>query len=170
MREKLASALNSKNLAAKFNDCPLDKIHALGIAAQTNPIGVDAIRFIDALQQKSYKPLIYRLVKASKSIMHCDRSLLTKIAEQVVHEAAFSFCPSCSGRKELKIDEKVLQCQTCHGSGFNRHTDLERALSIGVSLEVYQKFWIKRFQTVQSIFTDNYKSAIKTTYNVTKIY
>lgn len=168
MRESLSIAINSKNLLSKTNECSLDKIHALGIAAQTNPIGVDAIRFIDALQEKSYKPLLYGLAKVCKSHFKCEQTMMIKLCKQVIHESAFSFCPSCNGRKEIKMGEKVLQCQTCQGSGYNRHTDQERAFSLGVSAEAYSKGWAKKFQIVQSVFSDNYKSAIKTTQKVTK--
>lgn len=169
MREALAVALNSKNLASKFNDCALDKIHALGIAAQKSPVGVDAIRFIDALQVKSYKPLLYSLARASKAHFKCEASMMTKLCQQVVHEAAFSFCQTCSGRKEIKLDEKVLQCQSCQGSGHHRHTDQQRALALGLSLESYHRGWAKKLQMVQGVFSGQYKSAIKTTGNLTKV-
>lgn len=168
MRETLAVALNSKNLATKFNDCALDKVHALGIAAQKSPIGVDAIRFIDALQEKSYKPLLYGLARASKAHFKCELSMMTKLCKQVIYEAAFSFCKTCIGRKEITIDEKVLQCQCCEGSGYHRHTDQQRATALGLSLESYHKGWAKRLQIVQGVFSSQYKSAAKIAGKVTK--
>ena len=170
MREKLASALNSKNLASKFNDCALDKVHALGIAAQQSPVGVDAIRFIDALQEKSYKPLVSGLARASKAHFKCENSMMVKLCEQVIHEAAFSFCRTCSGRKEMKLDEKVLQCQSCQGSGLHTHTDEQRAAGLELSLENYNKGWPKRLNIVQGVFAEQYHSAIKTTSKFTKMY
>lgn len=169
MREKLAVALNSKNLASKFDDCALDKIHAIGIAAQKHAVGVDAIRFTDGLQPRAYNSLIYGLAKACKGHFKCERSIMIKMCKQVVHEHSFPFCLSCRGRKEMQINDKLLQCHACEGSGVTRYQDLQRALAIGVSLSIYQKFLASRFKTVQSVFTWHYKSALKVTAKVSKI-
>jgi hypothetical protein len=161
MKESLAHAMNSSDLEPHEWDCALDKIHAMGLTAINNPIGASAIRFIDAGQAKSYQQLIYLLAKKASIEFKCSRDMLNKLAEQAVKEAVFPFCRACDGRKEVKIEERVIVCHSCGGSGYHAHTDLERARAIGVEIEAYGKGWAKRFKIVQGIFNDNYNQAVR---------
>lgn len=159
-RESLAHAVNSSNLKQQDNYCTLDELHALGLSAIHSPIASEAFRFIDGLQVKSYNQLLYLLVKRSSIKVKMSRSIMTKIAEQVIKETAFKFCRTCSGRKEVNLADKRIICHKCNGSGLHPHSDMERAHAIGVSIEAYHKGLDHKFQHVQSIFTSEMKEAL----------
>lgn len=157
MRESLAHALNSSDLEQHEHDCAIDKIHAMGVAAIDCPLGILTIRFIDGRQPMCYVPLIESLMKLASIQFKCSHEMLSKLCEQAVKEAVFPYCRTCHGRKEAKVEDRVIQCHTCNGSGIHRYTDMERARAFGIDGEYAQ--WDKRFQKVQGIFMDNYHLA-----------
>lgn len=161
MKETLAHAINSKNLQQKESNCDIDKIHALGVIAAKNQIGIDAIRMIDGLESTAYKRLVFSLAKATKTKFKCETTLLNKICYQVVKEAAFSFCETCNGRKNVQVGEHIVTCHGCRGSGLKSHSDFERSQAIGIELEAYSKHWAKRFSFVQQLFNTEYASAVR---------
>jgi hypothetical protein len=163
MSEMIAKAVHSKNLQQKETHCALDVIGAIGIAAMHNPIGVDAARFLDGLQAKAHKDLTYGLAREAGKKIKCDKQILLRVCKQVIHESAFSFCKTCNGRKEALIDEHVIKCAVCNGTGLHRHTDMQRAHNIGIGLEIYLKHWAERLSLVQSIFTNERRNAIRIT-------
>lgn len=162
MREALAHAINSSHLEEKEWETSIDKIKALGYAARLTPVGVEAIHLIDSLQPKSYQQLIYLLAKKAQGKFNkqANREMTIRMCHQVIRESAFKFCHVCAGRKELKAGERVITCHSCQGSGLHRHTDIERAQALQIPLEAYQKHWVRRFQTVEAIFTDEMKESL----------
>lgn len=162
MRQSLARSLHSSNLKQKEQHCDLDSVHALGLAAQHNPIGVAALHVIDALQPQGYQDLIYALARQAGKRIKCDKRILVNVCKQVIFEAAFNFCQTCSGRKHAVIDNKVHLCAGCNGTGLKRHTDRERSKTLNISEEEYIKYWANRFTTVQSIFSLEYRNALHT--------
>lgn len=162
MRQSLARSLHSTNLQQKEQSCDLDKIHGLGLAAIHNPIGVNALHVIDALQPQGYKDLIFSLSRAAGKRLKCDKAKLLLLCKQVIFESAFNFCQTCSGRKHAVIENKVHLCAGCNGTGLKRHTDRERSKSLNISEEEYVKHWANRFTTVQSIFSSEYRNCLHT--------
>lgn len=162
MRQNLARSLHSSNLKQKEQHCDLDSVHALGLAAIDNPIGVAALHVIDALQPQGYQDLIHALAKQAGKRIKCDKRILVNVCKQVIFEATFNFCQTCSGRKHALIDNKVHLCAGCNGTGLKRHTDKERSKTLNISDELYQKHWAKHFQTVQSIFSSEYRNCLHT--------
>jgi hypothetical protein len=160
MRESLAHAINSGDLEQHEYDCAIDKVHAMGATAIDCPLGILTIRFIDGQQPKSYRQLVVGLVGKASIQFKCARPMMEKMCEQAVREEVFPFCRACDGRKEIKVDERVIQCHVCEGSGKHRHTDSERARALGVDIGDYAQ-WGKRYQMVQSIFSDNYQLALR---------
>jgi hypothetical protein len=160
MREQLASALHSKNLQQKENHCNLDVIHALGIAAIESPIGAAIIRF-DSLQPHAYNELIYQLQKKAARRLKCDKQILLRVCQQIVHESLFKFCTVCLGRKEALLNKKVIICGECKGTGLHRHTDMHRAKAIKVSFDEYIKHWAHRLTIVQAIYSSEHQNALR---------
>lgn len=165
MRESLAISLYSSNLLQKESDCALDKVHAIGLAAIESSIGIDALRFIDAMQPKAHNDLIYALSRKAGKKMKCDKSILLRLCKQVLHESMFKFCNTCVGAKEMRIGTKIFKCEVCNGSGLHRHTDQQRAKAIGLSVELYNKHWASKLLEVQSIYSGEYKNALRIVQN-----
>lgn len=161
MREILATSVNAKSLEQKEELCALDRVRALGIAAQNNPIGVSALHFKDGLQAGEYSNIIYSLSRKAGQRMKCDKRTLMLVCKQVVFEDTFSFCWDCCGRKEMMLGAKNHRCESCGGTGLKKHTDYERAKGIGVSEEIFAKHWAKRYQEVQRIYTGEQKDGMR---------
>jgi len=162
MRESVATAINSSHLEEKEWETSIDKIKALGYTAKYSPVGVEAIHLIDSLQPKAYKQVVYLLAKKAtvRFSIKAPREMTDRMCHQVIKEAAFQFCHSCAGRKELKAGERVITCHSCQGSGLHRHTDLERAQALQIPLEAYRKHWIRRFAIVQDIFNTEMRDTV----------
>ncbi len=160
MKAQLARALNSSNLKQQEHHCSLDVVHTLGLAAIHHPIGASAVHLLDAMQAGGYSQLIYSLSKAAGKRMKCDKQILLNLCKQVIHETAFNFCQTCSGRKHAIIDKKVHLCAGCNGTGIKRYSDRERSKTLNISEELYTKHWADRFNQVQSIFTNEYRNAL----------
>lgn len=160
MRAQLARSLHSTNLKQQENHCHLDNVHGLGLAAIDNPIGVAALHVIDALQPQGYQDLIFQLSRKAGKQIKCDKRVLLLVCKQVIHEAAFNFCPTCSGRKHAVIDNKVHLCASCNGTGLKRHTDRERSKSLNMSEEEFVRYWAKRLTIVQGIFSSEYRNCL----------
>lgn len=163
MKESLAKALNTSNLRQLEQDCPVDKVHALGVASIHVSVGADAIHFIDALQPKSYNQLLYSLMRSVNSKQKINREMNKKICEQVIYEACATQCRTCNGAKEVLAGERVITCQTCKGIGVHRYDDKSRAEALGLSVEAYLKGWHKRFEIAQIVFSDKYRNVLKLT-------
>jgi GH24 family phage-related lysozyme (muramidase) len=161
MRERLASAVNSSTLKQKEATTSVDLIGAMGIAAIHHSIGMDAVRFIDGLQAKAYRDMAYSLTRKAGQTIKCDKNILFKVSQQVIHESAFSFCKACQGRKEMMADKHVIKCQVCQGTGLHRHTDMQRAKSIGLQLELYLKHWARIFDKVNAIYTSEVRNGLR---------
>lgn len=161
MIESIASSLNSSNLKQKESSCALDKIHALGLSAMHTPIGASSLRFIDALQPKAYNDLIFQLSREAGKKIKADKKIVLRLAKQVVHEHAFKFCKVCLGAKEQQTQTKIVTCPDCNGTGLHRHTDTSRANAIGLSKELYNKYWSEHFKLVQSIYTDHCRVTLR---------
>lgn len=162
MRESLAHAMNSSDLEQHEHDCAIDKIHAMGVAAIDCPLGILTIRFIDGRQPMCYIPLIESLmklviIKFTRINIKRSHDALSKLCEQAVKEAVFPYCRTCHGRKEVHLDDRIIVCSTCQGSGLHRYTDIERARAFGIEGD-YEP-WGKIYQKVQGIFMDNYHLA-----------
>jgi hypothetical protein len=162
MRESIARAVNSKNLQQKEQHCQLDLVHVLGKAAIHNPIGVNALHVIDGLQSQGYQELIFSLSRAAGKRIKCDKRTLLLVCKRVVYESAFTFCKTCYGTKQFIADSKVHICESCNGTGLERHTDRERSKSLNMSEDNYQKYWAKHFNTVQAIYSSEWRSALHT--------
>jgi len=162
MRESVAAAINSSHLEEKEWETSIDKIKALGYTAKYSPVGVEAIHLIDSLQPKAYKQVVYLLAKKAnaKFSKQASREMTIRICHQVIKEAAFKFCRSCAGRKELKAGERVITCHSCQGSGWHRHTDNERAQALGVTIDVYLKNWSRRYLIVEGIYSGEMKDTV----------
>lgn len=163
MRESLANAITSSHLQDKEWETPLDKIKALGYAGKDHPIGTEAIHLIDALQPKSYNQLVILLAKRAnaKFTLKSSRQLTIKMCQQVIKEASFRFCHTCAGRREVNAGELVIICDACKGSGLHRYTDISRAQSLGLDLQIYLKHWERRFKIVTEIFNDDCKDSLR---------
>jgi hypothetical protein len=162
MRESIARAVNSKNLQQKEQHCQLDLVHVLGKAAIHNPIGVNALHVIDGLQSQGYQELIFSLSKQAGKSIKCDKRIVLLICKRVIYEDSFSFCKTCYGTKQFIADSKVHICQPCSGTGLEKHSDIERSKSLNMSEENYQKYWAGHFNTVQAIYTSEWRSALHT--------
>ncbi len=158
--KSIARAVNTKNLQQKETHCSLDIIHALGKAAISHSIGVSALHVIDGLQPQGYQQLIFELSRAAGRRLKCDKQILLRLCKQVIHEAAFNFCETCSGRKHFVEENKVHICGSCNGVGLKRYSDKERSKSLNISEQEYIKHWADRHTTVQSIFTSEYRNAL----------
>jgi ribosomal protein S27AE len=74
-----------------------------------------------------------------------------KLAEAVMLEREIGSCRKCGGRGVLIADGEVRRtCGSCNGTKRWRHSDAERARSIGVALRVYQKHWERWFTIAHS--------------------
>jgi hypothetical protein len=162
MRESLARAVNSKNLQQKEQHCSLDLVHSLGISAINNPVGVSTLHLVDGLQHQSYQELIFKLSKQAGRSIKCDKRVVLLICKRVVYEDSFSFCKTCYGTKQFIAESKVHICESCNGTGLERHTDRERSKSLNISEDIYLKFWAKHFNTVQAIYSSEWRSALHT--------
>jgi hypothetical protein len=163
LRQAIASAVNSKSLQQKEAHCSIDIIHSMGIAAIDSPIGIAASRFIDGLQHKEHQNLIYHLSKTAGRQLKCDKKVLLKVCHQVIHEEAFSFCKTCHGTKEMLEAELKITCHVCEGTGLHRYSDIQRAHAIGLSIELYVKYWARIYQIVYSVYTGESRNALNTT-------
>lgn len=58
-------------------------------------------------------------------------------------------CAACGGKGSRTFQRvrqsKPEQCNACRGTGQRRVTDAERAMVLGVDVQVYEKHWAKRF-------------------------
>jgi hypothetical protein len=161
MRERLASAVNSSTLKQKEATTSVDLIGAMGIAAIHHSIGMDAVRFLDGLQPKTYNDLVYKLSRKAGQTIKCDKAVLIKVVKQVIHESAFKSCKGCMGAKEVLTGTHVIKCQVCQGTGLHRHTDMQRAKSIGLQLELYLKHWARIFDKVNAIYTSEVRNGLR---------
>lgn len=59
-------------------------------------------------------------------------------------------CADCTGRGWLTrtrvVQDKPRQCSACNGTGRRRANDSERALILGLAMNVYEKHWLRRFE------------------------
>lgn len=165
MRESLASAINSSDLKQREKPCSIDKVTTLGMASVGNDsIGADSIRFVEALNAKSYKELLYGLAKRLQrdtGFKNITRSMTHKICDVVIKEAALVSCHTCLGAKEIKGENKLFVCPTCNGTGLHRYTDRERAMALGMTEEAYLKGWNKKFATAQSLYTGKVRDTVR---------
>jgi hypothetical protein len=160
MREQLATALHSKNLQQKESHCNLDVVHALGLASIESPIGAAIIRF-DSMQPHAYNELIYQLQRKAARRLKCDKQILLRVCQQIIHEAMMKACKSCMGRKTELINKKLITCPDCSGTGLHRHTDMHRAKAIKVSFDEYIKHWAHRLTIVQAIYSSEHQNALR---------
>lgn len=162
MKQALARSLHSTNLKQQENHCAIDNVHLMGLAAIYNPIGVASIHAIDALQANELRQLIYSLSRKAGKQLKCDKRILLNVCRQVIYESAIDKCQKCTGVAHRMVDKKVVHCDACNGTGLNRHTDYERSRALKISEEEYTKYWAKRFNIVQSIYTGECRNALHT--------
>lgn len=63
-------------------------------------------------------------------------------------------CASCHGMGKVTIQRKVTEdpgdCRECNGTGNRLANDVERALSLGIDQQLYQRHWLRRFDWLSS--------------------
>ena len=160
MKQKLIRSLHSSNLKQQESHCSIDSVHTLGIAAIKHPIGVASIHAIDALQPEAYNDLVDLLTRKSYQTIRCNQIMLRELSKLVIYEAVMNKCLECTGIAQQMIENKIINCQGCNGSGLNRHSDHNRAKSLNVTLEVYTKYWASRLLKVQSIYSAECRNAM----------
>jgi len=50
-------------------------------------------------------------------------------------------CPTCNGRERAVIDDLLVVCQACSGSGKRTTFDEDRAATLGVSPDAWDRYW-----------------------------
>lgn len=60
-------------------------------------------------------------------------------------------CPTCQGRAEAMIENKIVQCGTCNGTSRKVIDDTVRANLLNVSPEFFAHPWSQRYQRIRFI-------------------
>lgn len=167
MKESLAKAVNTSDLKQRDKPCPVDRITSLAYASIGNSVGADAIRFMYALQPKSYDALLLglsRKLRGERAFKDMSINMRHKIAALVIYEETVPACRGCNGAKEFKAGNLVKICHVCNGSGVHRYSDETRANDLKVSLEDYVNIWSGRVDVAKKIFTEQINNTMHTVY------
>lgn len=132
LRELVAAAINSSNLApCDIRETNVDRIGALAFA---DPLGgaLWAIKY--AGEARAFKDVLDLLVRRSKRV--CGDF---KICRTALVEWLDDLCNACGGRGSLLASDTapVRQCETCHGSGKRKVSEVWRARELGLDREQY---------------------------------
>lgn len=132
IREMIAVALQSRHLETRPAECAIDRI---GAFAHAPKLGRLLWRWLDQGEPLAHAVLEETLRKARRRFqihrMHRDYPRLEKCARQALLEFTHPFCPTCRGLKEERVEERVIVCPHCRGSGLKRWSELERQAMIG---------------------------------------
>jgi len=167
MKESLATAVNTSDLKQRDKPCPVDKITSLGFASIGNSIGADAIRFMYALQPKSYDTLLIglsRKLRSDRAFKHTSIQMRHSISALVIAEETLPSCRCCNGAREFRAGNLVKLCPVCNGSGVHRYSDESRAHDLKLSIEDYVNDWAKRVDIAKKIFTEQINNTMHTVY------
>lgn len=136
IRELLHGALSKANQTERISTAPIDRARAL---AQTRQELAIAIKHLAAHDTPGHMRKVIFLAdqelmagwngRWAKDINSVDRLILGCM---VVEEWQSPVCPTCKGRKFVRIpDMPTIECEPCRGIGQRRYTDEYRAERFG---------------------------------------
>ncbi len=142
IQQLVVQALSSGDLEHDpLVETPVDRIGALAKAPELGRAVRHLQSHATAAQWNRAREL---LVRATFGRARVGR-IHGRLCEAVLLEREIGLCRKCVGRKFV-IDGAVQKaCTSCSGTGLWRHSDAERARSIGVPIGVYQKNWEPMF-------------------------
>jgi hypothetical protein len=116
-----------------------DRIGALGFC---DPLGAALWRISMNLDARSWRPAVSLLVdrmRESPSRGSVSDGLLRTVCDIVLHEWMDNLCRVCEGRKfHIVVGGVKSSCVACNGTGRRRHSDMDRAVSSGVTVGYYR--------------------------------
>lgn len=132
MLEKMSVARQSKDLEWQEHEKAVDRIAASGLS---NALGSVLTRLKHNSDAQAYPVALELLRKRLKG----SRNMAYAVAKQALYEWLYDKCLKCAGRGAIRLENNVtLTCPECAGVQVRRFTDAERALSLGISLEIYR--------------------------------
>ena len=84
-----------------------------------------------------------------------NANVYVRIAGAVIDEKRFpSRCPDCLGRAEAVINNKVVKCERCKGTGIKNRPNIWRATQLGISDTAYARIWCRVYEWVVRMIDD----------------
>ena len=95
------------------------------------------------------------LTWAVKENWICGTGLIPKLGMVALDEMLNeSLCRKCNGTGEVKIDDKVNECNRCSGAGHQRFSKAEVARRLGIHRQHYSRTWADRYGRVLGVYVD----------------
>lgn len=128
-------------------ETPVDRIGALAFAPE---LGRSLRHLQSHATETEWYVAVEMLGRATFGRSAVD-GVRRKLCEAVLLEREVGICRKCMGRGVVVAEAEVRRtCTACNGTKLWRHSDAERARSIGVPLRVYQKSWEPIFARAHS--------------------
>ncbi len=95
----------------------------------------------------------------------CGLGILPKLSYVALDESlSDNLCRRCKGTGNVKIENKVIACKSCDGTGHKRYTKREISRRLGIHHSTFSTIWVNRYNRVLSVyvgFDDEIKQCLK---------
>lgn len=132
--ERLIKSVEAHSLGWKTTEeCAVDRITAIGLAAGGNETGEAMLR-VNALDASALRKVIFLVARRLNHRLNITRGYGEKLAIAALHEYLRPHCYYCGGKgQHYQKGAAVRACPYCQGSGLHRFSDTDRAMLIGAS-------------------------------------
>lgn len=143
IREKIVSAMQSKNLAwhAEFERA-IDHLTAVGMA---DALGSSLFRAKYCNDRSSGQRALHLLTHKAAERLRVEMSYARSLATVALREWMVDACEKCGGTGLLQEGAGYSSCRKCNGTGSKVYSDSERALCAGFPADSWSKH-AKRFE------------------------
>jgi hypothetical protein len=138
IREKIVSAMQSKNLAwhAEFERA-IDTLTAVGMS---DALGSALFRLKYCNDRGAYQSALALLAKEGATRLRVMPGYARKLAKVAIKEWALDADPHCHGSGVFtKANGVEVECPKCGGTGMRKWEDHERASASGIPVEAWPK-------------------------------
>ena len=109
----------------------VDRVAAAGFC---DGLGVMLWKVKYGFESGSYVGLVAGIVRVYRKRYRDNEDESRRVVDQGLREFLSAACGVCLGARQFMLGERKVDCDACLGSGVHRHTDLERASAMRVSL------------------------------------